>query len=380
MGKPEDFGTYELTAAKMLSMPRLLPGGKVDWFTPPPGSNEVLEEKVGMKRKRSAAFMPAAKRFRAVAPVVPPPAPPVSAVGVMDIGMGGCNMLINQDEPITYYDVGYPLPFFRQSLPVGMRHGTPGYLGPILNNTAGNLEVVLSHWDYDHWRLGSVVGLQNLTWTVSTQPIGPVATNFFNSLVNVQLYAGAAIAPGVNYTLCVCTPPPGSPAPMLLNNTGLALHIPTRLPVADVNPHNVLLTGDANFASLPAPLNPAFPNLAGIAAVHHGSNAHGAAGVPPPLLPQPSPAPPPALGVPPGYVAYSYGVSATTGNHAYGFPVPAAVAAYAGRGWISQRSTAEGAQINNAGTANRGNIRMGDQTALTPGVGTAFHNFPNQMV
>lgn len=377
-GTPQDFGTYELTAARMLSMPRLLPGGKVDWFGGPPGEPAAIEtvNQTGTKRARGDAFMPQAKKFKPVVPAsLPPPAPPISSVGVMDVGMGGCNLLINQDQPVTYYDVGYPLPFFRASLPPGMRFGTPGYQGPILENAAGNLEVVLSHWDFDHWRLGHIANLVNLPWTVATQPVGPVAANFFNSLANVQLFAGPAIAPGPNYTICLCAPPPGSPAAMLLNNTGIALQITTRLPSTDLNPHEVLLTGDANFASLPAPLNPAFPNLAGIAAVHHGSNAHGAAGVPPPLLPVPSAVPAPAA---PGSAAYSYGVH-PNGYHPYGFPVPAAVAAYTARGWINQRSTAEGPNIN-VNAANRGSVRMGDQTALNAAyAGTAFHNFPNAL-
>jgi hypothetical protein len=376
-GKPQNFGTYELTAAKMLSMPRLLQGGKVEWFGPPPGETTAIEATgtVGGKRKRGAAFMPAAKRFRAVGPaVLPPPVPPISSIGVMDIGMGNCNLLINQDQPVTYYDIGYPLPFYRNSLPANMRFGTPGYLGPIVQNTAGNIEIVLSHWDYDHWRLGHVAGLQNLPWTMYTQPFGPAALNFFNSLTNVTMYAGPAISALPNYTLLVATPPPGSPPAMLLNNTGLALQISTRLPSTDVNAHNVLLTADANFASLPAPLNPAFPNLAGITAVHHGSNAHGAAGVPPPALPGPSTLPAPAT----GYVAYSYGVH-PNGYHPYGFPVAAAVQAYINAGWLQQRSTAEGPNIN-VNTANRGSVRMGDQTALNAAyAGTAFHAFPNAL-
>ena len=82
-------------------------------------------------------------------------------------------MLIDKlHQPVTYYDVGYPLWFFLGSLPANMRFGTPAYLGPY-QPAAPNMNVVLSHWDWDHWRLGHVANLTNLQWTIPNQPVGP---------------------------------------------------------------------------------------------------------------------------------------------------------------------------------------------------------------
>ena len=263
----------------------------------------------------------------------------------MDIGIGNCNMLVDQaGDVIAYYDLGYPLWFFLTTPPANMQVANAAYAGPILQNAAGNLQVVLSHWDWDHWRLGHIAGLNVLRWTVRMIPAGPAALNFFNTipLANRNVLAGgagAAPVAGPGGSTIYFTNPVGAVIPaVIMNNTGLALSVPTNLPVGDVIQHQIV----AN-------------NITGIVAVHHGSNAHGAAG--PPL---PNPVIPYALT---GRIGYSYGITAA-GNHAYGFPVPAAVASYQGAGWNNEMSTAEGAAINAGGVAGRGNIRMGAQIPL----------------
>jgi hypothetical protein len=374
-----DFGagitykTWHIAAADLMFVP-VQKGPDVVLGLPPTGASSALET-AGAKKPRTyagvrAIGVPKARRFRGfkrrraitalrrVPP--PPPAPPAGsgAIGVMDIGQGGCNLVFDRNlEPFVYYDAGYPLGFFRNSLPLTMRADLPGqFLGPIYQNAGGNLSLVLSHWDWDHWRLGNYTSaaansLAQLPWTVPHQPMGPTATGFLNGLANAVVVAGGAPAQALgNGMICFKNVPPvGAIAAVLINNSGLSVRIPVDLAGQPAAP--VLLTGDGNISGLP--LAARF-GLAGIGAVHHGSGNHGAD--------QNLPAAP-FFG--PGYIAYSYGISSVTGNHAYGFPVPAAVANYHAANWTAPNAetTAEGANIN-AGPAAHGNIRMGNQGAL----------------
>lgn len=311
---------------------------------------------------------------RVVIPPVPV-VPPVSSIGCMDIGAGNCNLLMNQaNEPVAYFDTGYPLWFYLGSLPNTMRFGNPAYQGPIMQNQAGTLQCVLSHWDWDHWRLAHVAGMQNLPWIVPNQFFGPSALVFYNAvnlLGNLTVFAGAPAIAYPYFTLFQCAVAPGAPGAVILNNTGLAMSVSTNLPVADANPHYVVMTGDANFNSVQGIF---YINMTGIEAVHHGSNAHGAAA----NLPNPT------VGYAGnGKIFYSYGLRITGGgafSYVYGFPVPAAVLAYQGAGWTVERSTAEGAFLRGLPTtlANRGNIRIGNQTPLNAFYNySAFFGFPN---
>jgi hypothetical protein len=375
---PKDYGTWHVDAAQMLTMPQQAKTGKIDYFGPPPTTAaRGLTTTLGKRGRIAKAWVPH-KRVLAVAPPPPPPPlPPISSIGVMDVGQGNCNLLIDQNhEPVTYFDTGYPLWFYTASAPADLHAGAVAPSGPIPQNQGGTLEVILSHWDWDHWRLARVwPALQALPWTVPQQPIGPSAQNFLNGLANCQMYGGAApapaINPGPNYTLYTCNPGLAPAPAMILNNTGLALGITTRLPVADVNPHFVLLTGDANFDSLPVGAPPPAPPLTGVTAVHHGSNAHGAA----------DNLPAPAVGIV-GRIAYSYGVM-PNGTHPYGFPNALARAKYLAANWGTggnETSTAQGPNII-VGPNNRGNVRMGDQTALNPAHygNTAFALYPNAL-
>ena len=397
------FGTYTLKSAQLI----ILPISKNKNDEPKSESGEVLMNGGsvwGSRLRKRMNPQPAAykkiksskKRARIAPPppppppVVIPPVPPVpniSGLGIMDVGMGNCALLFDQArEPVVYFDVGYPLFFFTSSVPNTLRPTiggvvNPAYEGPIMNNVANNLSVFLSHWDWDHWRLGRVAGLQHLQWTYPVQPLGPSSLAF-----SVLLAANGTANPypvGTpsmvfnDFRLYECTPPLGGPAAMIMNNSGLALEVTTLLPFVDPVHHEFILTGDCNFGNT----NIVMGNVTGVLAVHHGSNNHGAAaGLPNPVAPYAAS----------GRIAYSYGISAG-GNHCYGFPVPAAVAAYQAAGWgvplappppTNQESTAEGNQINAVppGVAARGNILVGDQTAL-PLIynGTAFFNYPNAL-
>lgn len=322
---------------------------------------------------------PRAKRRRLdPVPVPPPPPPAFGAIGVMDIGQGGCNLLFDRNlEPIFYYDVGYPLGFFRASLPATMRRDLGTFTGPIYQNTAGNLEVILSHWDWDHWRMGALPPfggqtLATLDWTFPVQPMSPTAQNFVNNTLGVtnQIAAGAppqVVNGGVGanaftYTLYKAVPPIGAFGGVLINNSGLAVRVSVDLAAGQACA--VLMTGDCNFDRLPLA---ARAGLTGINAVHHGSIAHGAS------------ANLPAAPVAGGYIGYSYGVSGVTGNHSYGFPVHGAILNYQAAAWNAplEVSTAEGPNLNIVPPlpppTPQGNVRLGNQGAL-PGAyaGTSF--------
>ena len=335
-----------------------------------------------MKRAIGNAFQPNnAKRAKVV---VPPPPPAHRSVCVMDVGQGNCNLIIdNANEPRFYYDAGFPLWFYKNSAPQNLWAGAaPPPAGPITQNTAGTLHVILSHWDWDHWRLGHVwPALQNLMWTVPVQPFGPSATNFYNALnalgnVQVVPWLAPRTQPNGNYTLYLSRPQPGMPAAAAMNNTGLALGIQTQLPFAALpNTYQVVITGDANFDSLPPPFPAQLaPNITGITAVHHGSAAHGAdQNLPAPTAPYAAA----------GRIAYSCGINAGTGYRPYGFPNPGAIANYQAANWNAphEMDTPEGAAIRSPAPWVRGNIQMGNPAAL-PGAYnySAFFTFVHQLV
>jgi hypothetical protein len=302
------------------------------------------------------------------------------------MGHGNWNMLIDtvNHDPLLYFDCGHPLVFYRASLPPTLQHwphAGPIYAGPIGQNRAGNLAVVLSHWDFDHWGFGgvryeppNVNPLRSLPWIVPHQAMGPAASTFFYSLpaANRRVHAGVHSTPlngNPDAVLYCCVPPAHAAPAMIMNNSGLALHVTIDFGVPPV-PRLVLLTGDANCTSLPGwPLG----NINGMVAVHHGSNSHGAADA----------ANLPAPAAPPGRIAYSNGLYRNNTMRPYNHPATPAVASYQHLQWTSQRSTAEGSNVRGPvppGGAPRGNIRMGDQTALDARyAATAFAVFPQTL-
>lgn len=394
---PKNYGTYRLSLAELITRPQLTDSG-IDWFWEPdqqprapvaglPGGKGKGKHAIALKNH---TLPPVKKAKLGPAPAAPPPPalPPISSVGVMNIGQGNCNVLIDQAnppgklqrEPTAYFDVGYPLPFFTNSLPANMRHGGPGWVGPypIAVAEAANMEVVLSHWDWDHWRLGLITQMQGLNWTIPQQPTGPVALNFVHGLANLEVIGPAVASVNrANFTILRCNPPPGMLAAALMNNSGLAVMASTCLPTVDPNWHTVLLTADANFNSvvmaIPGPGGkPIFINLTGITAAHHGSGNYGAAeNLPDAVEPYKLQ----------GRIAYSYGIL-PAGGHPYGFPTLAAVNNYHLGGWVNEQATAEGNPVHPPGMGNAGNpgnVRMGDQTALPAAFNSAFSQFANQL-
>lgn len=420
MAYPNKLGNFSVTSARQLTKP-FWTGLSLISQNVKPGERAMPVLGGGRKRQLEEDFEPVAndayeppgKRAR-LAPVLPvgppapapvppalpvpaPPLPPVGSVGVMDVGAAGCNLLFSNaavnPQPLTYYDLGAPIFWNIGSILPTLQGGpaNPAWVGPIMNNAGGNLNVVLSHWHMDHWRLAFLAGLNALAWMDINQPLGGATAAFQAALVNRLAFPGPVIAPFPNYTLYQCVPQPGLPAAAMIDNTGLAMRITTLLPVAGpppVVPHDIVLTGDANLNSVPAV---AYANVTGIGAVHHGSHTHGAAN-PANLFPVIA-----AFALQ-GRIAYSNGVRQTAAGawvHCYGHPSPLAIPNYAApaMGWgfpaappippppNFHRSTSEGQALNGGmppPAGARGNIRMGTNAPLGPPyAATAFGAFPN---
>lgn len=411
--QPSYHGQYTIDGAQLFTIPTLGPDGTIDWFADPPGtSGPETPEKAGLKRSASASmpinWAPAAKRRvpgtvtppapRPVGapappaaappapapPAAPPPAPAppalptVSSLAVLDVGQANWNMLIDgaTHEPVLYFDCGRPLNLYRGSMPPSLQYWNPAtYEGPILQNTAGTLRVMLSHWDFDHWGFagvrpppGRVNPLRTFHWTVPNQAIGPAGHKFFDSIpaANRSTHPPNVSETAIfsNARIYQCKPRPGAAHDVMMNNSGLALGV--LIDFGGPQAEWVISTGDANFPTLP---NWPLVNVSGIVAVHHGSGHHGAADRP--NIPE-------FLGGR-GRIAYSYGVDHGGMRRCYNHPSESAIANYRARNWMNEVSTVEGPQIHDHLPPNpvlRGNIRMGDQTALQNAGGTAFNLFP----
>lgn len=310
------------------------------------------------------------------------PATPITSVGVMNVGQGSCNLIRdNTGEPVAYYDIGIPLPFYMQSAPNQLKVANPLYQGPIMNNTTGNLVVVLSHWDWDHWRLGRTAGLNTLDWLVPQQPIGPAAIAFWATVPAAQknvwpvAFAGAIAVGSISVRKCTG---------FTINDSGLAVIVPIALPSAGPLISYMVMTGDASFVNVPLPAI-VQASVSSITAVHHGSSAGNALINIPQSLGQ-------SLGLPLAHnnLAYSYGFyinAAGLPRHPYGFPTAAAVAAYQAQGWVLNppgpimhtQNTAETSP--NSNVASYGNYLVGSNIPYPPApmyAGTYFSAFVKQ--
>jgi hypothetical protein len=303
----------------------------------------------------------------------PPPPPPVSGFGVMDVGQGSCVLAYGQNgDPLFYFDIGYPLWFYTRSAPAGLNPNVGPYRGPCLFQ---NPPIVLSHWDWDHWRLAKIahnqvanhpVDIITLPWIFPDQNIGPATAAFRDSLTNTFQWPAnlpSLFVPDIGW-IVRCT---GAD----INNSGLAILVICRLPSNDVVPHLVVFTGDASFGNVPVQA-PMLALTTGITAVHHGADTHGAAdNLPNPQVPYNNTA----------RIAYSYGVYQNSQGlmvHPYGHPRVAAITAYQAAGFRNEERTGEGDFWANDGA--RGNIKMGANLAPNcPNNSCAFRVFPKTL-
>lgn len=212
------------------------------------------------------------------------------AVAAYDVGQGNCNAIVDQYEhPRVFFDLGWAPNFHSYTRPPAQ----PDFFACDRHAVA---PVVLSHWDMDHWSYAiarSEFKPANLTtrhewnpqalkrfWiarvpqTIAHQ-IGPLAMSFYRELTRVHLFPGISAmllwpndCSRIDFSqgwLEACEPP--AHLPQDRNNTGIAMFVqPNRKGPA------ILMTGDANFPSIPTLRTNIRLGLAGMIAPHHGSD------------------------------------------------------------------------------------------------------------
>ncbi|HEP9605354.1 TPA: hypothetical protein VDV81_005152 [Pseudomonas aeruginosa] len=256
------------------------------------------------------------------------------AVAVYDVGQGNCNAIVDiHEHPRIFFDLGWAPNFHRSTRPSEI---------PDLFRCSAHAfaPVVLSHWDMDHWSYaiarstydpGSLTtkhewhkNALNRFWIarapeVERHQLGPLALTFYRALTKKQLLLGlSAILLWPNGTkriqfsggwLEACSPKDGKPADR--NNSGLAMFVQ---PNPQTGP--ILLTGDADFPSIPSLAVKRPKALAGMVAPHHGARI------------SPDDVPRPKSGSP-AQVVVSVGKDNT-----YGHPKQDAIDAYLEHGWL----------------------------------------------
>jgi beta-lactamase superfamily II metal-dependent hydrolase len=268
------------------------------------------------------------------------------AVAAYDVGQGNCNAIVDEYEhPRVFFDLGWAPNFHAKTRPPIQ----PVFFCDYRPTVA---PVVLSHWDMDHWCYAiakSDFDTNSLTtrhqwrgralrrhWIArapvpGAKPLGPLAQSFYHKLARRQAMHGIPTMllwpndceriPFSDGWLEACAPDPELTPDR--NNTGIAMFVQRK----GEGPA-ILLTGDADFTSIPSLASNICPPLAGMVAPHHGSD------ITTTKIPVPMPSGPKTL-------AFSVGQN----NH-YGHPKVDALDAYKLAGWI-------GAATQNRHTCDR---------------------------
>lgn len=255
------------------------------------------------------------------------------AVAAYDVGQGNCNAIIDEYEhPRVYFDLGWAPNFHARTRPSSQ----PAFFSCDDKAVA---PVVLSHWDMDHWCYAiarTQFNPANLTtlhkWNPAalnriwiaraplpgTKPLGPLAQSFYTALSSTLRMPGIPTmllwpnnCSRIRFSdgwLEACVP--ASPLTHDRNNTGIAMFVRPK----GKGPA-ILLTGDADFPSIPSLTSNTRLRLAGMVAPHHGSNITTGA------VPSPAPGSPKTL------------VLSVGDKNQYGHPKVDALRAYTLAGW-----------------------------------------------
>lgn len=211
------------------------------------------------------------------------------AVAAYDVGQGNCNAIVDRYEhPRVFFDLGWPPNFHAHTRP-------PCQPAFFCCDPLTVAPVVLSHWDMDHWCYAIARSQYNpasLTTThrwnkealkrfwiarapeVTQHQIGPLARSFYDALKKQYLLPGVSAmllwpdkCQRIHFSdgwLEACEPTAGLKRDR--NNTGLAMF---------VRPQGkgpaILMTGDADFPSIPSLTSNKRLQLAGMVGPHHGS-------------------------------------------------------------------------------------------------------------
>lgn len=264
----------------------------------------------------------------------------VAFVGVLNVGQGGCNALYGTDRrPFLYYDFG-------RSKGADSR---PDSIKPCL---ASAPQIVLSHWDQDHYELArSYPEARHLPWLAMPEKPGPTIGGFFRSLTHVRLWPYERYH-FEEYAWGFILRADGTPH---TNNCGLVMLVRVRddtqapplgqrraLDVDGTRPQifpderYVLMTGDAMFQFIPSCRHHDLDGkIIGINAAHHGAYDD--------MLDNEQFIPLAAAPIDhyPATVAYTYGFNRGTGASPfdYGHPCQEAVNAYKFRGYHLRLNT-----------------------------------------
>ena len=260
------------------------------------------------------------------------------SVAVYDVGQGNCNAIVDHYEhPRIYFDLGWSPNFHAKTRP----HLQPDFFAC---EKKAIPPVVLSHWDLDHWChaiANSSYNPGSLTtkheWKkealerfwIARAPrneehkLGPLTQSFYRALKRTELLPGLSAillwpddAKRIYFSagwLEACSPPPGGLSDR--NNSGIAMFVRP-----DPKGPAILLTGDADFPSIPSVACQKKVPLAGLVAPHHGARITENA------------VPRPQKGSPARLV-----MSVGTGN-SYGHPKQDALNAYQKKGWLASRT------------------------------------------
>ena len=213
---------------------------------------------------------------------VPLPARPGRRVVVYDVGQANCNAVVDKKgRPLLFFDLGWPW----------SSDAAPSQIADLL--TGNVAPVVLSHCDFDHWAYalqargrggeGVKVKPEALTRTwIARKPelkahkLSPTHIAFANELLKAGKLllwpAPTKTLDSAGLRLIACKPKDAELGDR--NNSGLAMRI------AGVGQAggDVLLTGDADYASISNVDSKALRGLKGLVVPHHG----GATITPPP--------------------------------------------------------------------------------------------------
>lgn len=255
------------------------------------------------------------------------------AIATYDVGQGNCNAIVDKYEhPRVFFDLGWAPNFHAHTRPPFQ----PAFFSCDHHTVA---PVVLSHWDMDHWSYAiarSKYDPANLTtkheWNeealkrfwiarapeIEQHQIGPLARSFYNALANEYLLPGISAmllwpdnCERIRFSdgwLEACEP--ATHLTRDRNNTGIAMFVRPK----GKGPA-ILMTGDADFPSIPSLVTNQRLKLAGMVAPHHGSRITSAA------VPKPMPGSPKKL------------VLSVGKGNSYGHPKQDSIDAYEAAGW-----------------------------------------------
>lgn len=255
----------------------------------------------------------------------------ITAVEVLNIGQGLCAALSSGGAPYQlegFFDLGFG----------NVNHVQPAMVAAIVgaiqaHPVAQGIDIILSHWHDDHWRIGNhlgAAGLANTHWHAPDYPASPTAIAF---ALNIQQNGGALHLYGPNVLGATVVPAGGLQAAAnmtmyKMNGPGAHPHHHSNYAVLTLAGGNMFLSGDCTYPLIPAAIRGIVGGYRYLQVSHHGGDYCVGLANNPADIPTPEPV---AQGANPTSAAiYSYG----QGNQ-HGHPAAWAVADHVNAGYIN---------------------------------------------